>query len=425
MYIISLLSIYAASALLTILLCPKNSSVFGNLIYGLFVVGFVFYAGTPIASEKTPAYYALMYFLFLTTLSLSYNFSYKVLRPLSDVSSVAIPKYTNRYLTEANSLWVILFYMVLTLLPLIFPSFRLGLLINPPSPDLTASFEGRLSGDQSIPAIKAAASLRNVLLPFFLMALFSIRWRLLGVAIVISLVFYIEYVDLAYKSRGQLIVALFPLLFYIWYFYPRYRKLMFLATVIATPLVVQLFSFYEDYRLGVNVSVGDYSIFDSVEHIFGTETDFVAAVGVPIIESGMQVNFSKYLTWILTLPIPKFLFGSIDGARINSEISEVFLGISQNQKGFYIVLPGLIAEAVYIYGKFFFWVHAILFGFLIAFLTRIFQSSDKFIFVVGYISVLIMYNANRGGIASFLPLAVNQFLFIYIILILFAVRRRA
>ena len=423
MYLFYLFLIYLISTVIVVSLRPRNNSNFGNSIYYLFVFGFIFYAGTVIAKNEIPSYYLLMYFVFLVTLGVSYRFFYKLLLPIGN--------YSNRSLgcslipfAERNSKKIIILFYVLTILPLLVPNFRLGLVLSPPAPDLVSIFGWRMEGGEKHPFIRIAELIKLLLVPFFYLAIFSFRKNLTIVVSIIISIFYLEYIDTAYKSRGQLIAALFPILFYVWHFFPKYRKPIVILMLAIMPLAIIFFNFFENYRLGADVSLSDFSLSDSLEHILNAETSFPSAVGISIIESGARVDLGSYFTWIFTLPIPKFIFGEISGARINTEISEIFLGVSKGSAGFFIILPGLIAESVYIFGNYFYWIHAVFLGLIIAFLTRIFQGSKNFAFLVGYLAILMMYNTNRGGISSSLAQIVNELLLVYLILFITLLKKR-
>ncbi|MNX94110.1 hypothetical protein D3C86_1263290 [compost metagenome] len=51
-----------------------------------------------------------------------------------------------------------------------------------------------------------------------------------------------------------------------------------------------------------------------------------------------------------------------------------------------------------------------------------FGTNPRFTFLVGYIVGLAAYNLNRGGIASFLPLVVNQLFLMYFIYLAYKLR---
>jgi hypothetical protein len=139
------------------------------------------------------------------------------------------------------------------------------------------------------------------------------------------------------------------------------------------------------------------------------------ATGVPLIESGARMDLSRYLAWVFTLPLPGFLKGNLDVALINYELSEVVLSRSIGSREWYVVLPGLLAESIYIYGLWFFWIHAFFIGFMLSFFCRMSEGSPYLGVMFLFIVVMFMYNINRAGIAGVLPVLVNGFMLFYIV----------
>lgn len=387
-----------------------------NLFLYFFTLGYIFYAGMVVPSEAAPWYYPYFYFIFLLSLFLGYLLSSILFKNLGIYSSFVFADFFDSVFSKRMALVVIIGYVLASLVPLLIPSFRLGLIFSPPLPDLVASFEGRSNYIDAPFLVRLASFLKSFFTPFFYISLYYFRRNLLFICFVLVSVFYLEYLDTAYKSRGQIVVLVFPLLVYLWIYFPQRRFFMGVLAILIIPLVFVAFSFYELFRLGADVSWEEYSLSQSISDIVDAETRFPIDVGVSIIESDSRVDLYSYLSWIFTLPIPKFLFGEFSGARINTEISEIFFGLSPGEKGFYIVLPGLIAESVYIYGVFFFWIHALFIGGVLAFLAKLFRSNDFFVFVAAHFCIIVAYNGNRAGVASFLPQIVNQLFLIYVIL---------
>lgn len=403
---------------------PLNREPLGNSIYYLFLMGFVFYAGTSIANSEIPKLYAILYFIFLLTFCISYRIHYIALKPLQRVSSKSMEEFLTPILTNRASSIVIAAYLLVTIVPLLVPTFRLGLLVNPPQPDLTELFSVRLIGEQKNDTVRAALLLKTLATPIFYLAIYSMRRNLLKVCAILFLVFYIEYLDVAYKSRGELIVCTFPLAYYLWMCVPKYRKMMILIGVFCAPFFFQLFDFYELVRLGEGVTSLDISFINSIERLLLAESSFVEIAGLSIIYSDARADLWSYFVWMVTLPLPKLFTGDFSDIRINTELSMLALNLTPDQKGFFILLPGVIAESVYLFGRGYFWLHAIFMGFMVAFLTRVFQGGEKFVFLAGYIGIVLMYNFNRGGIASTLPIITNHLLVLYAVMLLFAIKKQ-
>lgn len=408
--IVLLLSVLPA---ILILRKSRGDSFNSGIIF--LCIGYVFYAGYCIFIFDLPIYYLWMYLIFSFIFFVTLNLSYKLLYKVGISSGAYFGDFFDVYLNKKNKNIIIFLYVGLSVYPLLFPEFRIFDLFNPPIPDLKYSFELQFENIEKPLFSSLVDLIKQLLLPFFLIALYSRSKKILFPFLVLTLVFYIEYVVSKYKSRGQLIVNYFPLLFFYWCNFKERRWLVISIGLVLIPSTLLLFNFYEIYRLDSAATIGQFDVWKSGEHIIRVETGFVDSVGVPLIESGARVDLLDYFKWIVTLPIPKFLFGDIAGARINTEISEIILDVGRGGTGFYIVLPGLIAESVYIYGVNFFWLHALMLGILMAFLLRLFGGNEEFIYLIGYIFALAMYNLNRGGIASFLPQIINQLFLLYVI----------
>ena len=408
--IVLLLSVLPA---ILILRKSRGDSFNSGIIF--LCIGYVFYAGYCILLFDLPTYYLWMYLIFSFVFFVALNLSYKLFYKVGINSGAYFENFFDVHLNKKNKNIIIFIYVGLSIFPLLFPEFRIFDLFRPPIPDLKYSFELQFENIEKSPFSSLVDLIKQLLFPFFLIALYSRSKKILFPFLILTLVFYIEYVVFKYKSRGQLIVNYFPLLFFYWCNFPRRRLFVIFISLALIPSILLLFGFYEIYRLDSAATIGQFDIWRSGEHIIRSETGFVDSVGIALIESGARADLLDYFKWIVTLPIPKFIFGSIAGARINTEVSEIILGTGRGGVGFYIVLPGLIAESNYIYGANFFWLHALMLGVLIAFLLRLFGGNKEFTYLIGYIFVLAMYNLNRGGIASFLPQIVNQLFFLYVI----------
>jgi len=201
-----------------------------------------------------------------------------------------------------------------------------------------------------------------------------------------------------------------------WILYPKSRvKLVFLC-VCCLPVFFILSYGYAVIRIGG--TLGEIGFWKSVHAILATEFGFVKRSGMIVYTTGARVDLSQFVKWIITLPIPKVLTGPVEGARINYEISELVLGKSTGSPGWHVVLSGLVAESMYIYGGYYFWVHGFVIGGLAAFFARLMERVPQFLFLFLYVALLFGYKLNRAGIGSLLPTITNQFLLFYLFVFL-------
>jgi hypothetical protein len=181
---------------------------------------------------------------------------------------------------------------------------------------------------------------------------------------------------------------------------------------------------WEVVRIGGELQYG--GVFESFKLFLDSQATFPAVAGVPIIESGRTGDVLGFWKWALTLPFPKIVFGDLLGSLpiINTEISEILTGTRRGQNGYFVLLSGLIGESVYLYGLNLYWIHAVtLAGFTSAALAVLGESKALAI-VHGYFALAVSYLLTRGGVGSYLPLILNQFLLLYALIAAFRYQKR-
>ncbi len=201
-----------------------------------------------------------------------------------------------------------------------------------------------------------------------------------------------------------------------WYIRPKHRVKLVIYAIFLFALLFVFFNYYSAIRIGAKIS--NVSLLPSIQAIIEKEISYPMDVGMSLIRSGARTNLGKYFLYIITLPIPKIFIGQFDIARINVEISEIISGMSRADSGFYIYLPGLVAESVYIYGKWLFWIHGLFLSSIAALVLRIVETSDDFLFLRLYLLCLFGYNLNRAGVGAMLSNIINGLLFFFIYIFL-------
>jgi len=247
---------------------------------------------------------------------------------------------------------------------------------------------------------------------------------LLAVSIVLFLPLYLDYVYELYIGRGKILLAILVLGIFVWVVRPERRRAMLLMGLLLGPWLVVAFSFYASLRLGVRG--GDVTLFGALSEIFQSEFSFLIRTGLSLIQSGKTANLASYLAWVVSLPVPAFFKSGLDVALINYEISQIVLGSFVGDYGFYVALPGLLAESFYIYGGGYFWLHALMLGAFAGFLSTLLSRNPRMVGVYAYVVGIFFYTLNRGGVSSTLPLLVNGFIVFYVYLFfpILALRRR-
>lgn len=384
--------------------------------------GVVLYSGVGAADVAISSHFIFYYFVFMSSIMVGFHLG----RPMFLSASVAIGRKLPSVLDELERMggwrFVIVTYVLLSVYPFVWPEFRVHELIFLSPPDLTTAFARRFTDGPSDALSRILEYIRLLMTPFFYTALYALRNRIKLITVVFFLLLYFNYADNSSIGRGYVLSHIGFLYLALWLLRPRLRKFLVVFGLMASPLVFSGLYYYRVIRIG-----GDFtgaSLGHMVLAIPDVELGFLRRVGQPLYDMGARTDLKMYFIWIFTLPIPKILTGPIEGARINHEISEIALGLPVGAPGWYVVLPGLVAESIYIYGPYFFWLHGIFIGMLAAFFARVTERVPQLLFLYIYLIFIFFYFLNRGGISSFLPTVINEFILFYVFLFLAVLRKK-
>jgi hypothetical protein len=386
-----------------------------RLVLSGFFFGLWVYCGIGAAYPGVPHYYLVYYFGFLGAFTFAFLLFKAAFAHLSLRSGRALAGGLDNM--DSHPVWVLVIwaYLLLHLVPLVYPELRLHDLLDPRAPDLATRWAARWTSQVDV-LTKCVEYARVLLTPFFYIALFRYRQRFGRVALSFALLLYLRYAAAGYIGRGSIVMALATIWLALWMVRPRHRRTLVAVAAAVVPLLLVFSYFYAVIRIGG--TPGSVTPVQAAARVLESETSFPRDVGVPIIESGARVDLASYARWILTLPIPKLLAGEIEGARVNYEISEVALGLGRYERGWYVVLPGLVAESVYIYGPCFFWLHAVFIALLAALIVRLIERVPQLLFLQAYVVLQFAYILNRAGISGSLAALVNEFMLLYVYIFL-------
>jgi hypothetical protein len=128
-----------------------------------------------------------------------------------------------------------------------------------------------------------------------------------------------------------------------------------------------------------------------------------------------------YLIWLITLPLPKFGSFLLDATiSINSLYSSLFMESKYSTIYSTIFLPSLLGEGILLYGSYFYWLHSLLLGFVIAFFMRLLSSSTIRYYWALYIAVNVILMA-RGGSQGGIGVMINHSILILALMLYFAI----
>lgn len=389
------------------------------------LAGLLLYSGIGGAYKEVPSYYLLYYFGFLFAFCLGFWFWRAAFFGTRDFSGRVLTRGLANIDHHPGWLMVIWVFLLLHLFPLVYPDFRLHWLLTPPALDIVPFWTALFQPREMDTLLKVVEHARLLLTPFFYIALFRYRERIHLAALIFALILYIQFVDnVGYIARGQVVMTLALIGIVLWVNRPRYRSTLVFGAAALLPVILVASYMFNVIRIGGTVS--EFRPIHAIGTVLEQETSFVRNVGMPIIESGKRVDLAGYLTWIVTLPIPNILTGEIEGARVNYEIAEFILGIGPGEPGWYIPLAGLVSESVFIFGPYFFWIHAIFVAFLAALLVQLIERTPQLLFLQAYVVLLFAFVLNRAGIGALLPEVVNVFMlfYLYVFVVMFGLSRK-
>ncbi|MDP2368661.1 hypothetical protein [Rhodoferax sp.] len=418
-YALSFVMLFLLATLGVALLVCKGPAQRQMLLPAL--LGFSLFNGFAVATVDAPGFMLVGYFLFIPVLIAGFRLGAIFCYPVGVAIATNAAPTLARLAEGRAAKRVISIYFILTFVTLIVPTFKVHLLLSPPSPDLRALFDAQFTVSRGA-ASAIIAILTALLTPMYYLALYRYRKKTFTLFLLIFLPLYMEYVRDAYIGRYMVFFALIYIFVMTWTFKARWRVALLVGTAAALPLLVSLAHSYTFLRLGA--VVGESSVIDSILETFEAELMLPIRIGVPLIDSRENANLLGYFTWLFTMPIPGFIkdWLPVTITYLNHDISEVVLGVPRGARQFYIVLPGLIAESMFLYGKVFFVLHPLMIGTIIGGFAAITQNIPRSNALRYFLSILFFFNLNRGGIASVMPMLINGFL-LFALIIYFAIHR--
>ncbi len=382
-----------------------------KLFFGLFLLAFFTYSGLGGSLKEVDEHYFSYYVIYTFFISIGLylgrgrNKKYVVRKSTENKLTKLIDKYGTT---------IIIVFFLLKLTSLIYPQFLLHRLIVPPAPDLTSVFAERFETQESSFFESIRYYLLSILSPFFFLSLYKYRFKPWKLVLLLIIIPYIDYCRVGYIGRGVMLQYLFIIIASLYVFLPRMRKLIVISFAVFLPTLIIFMVNYTQIRIGGTASVDN--TFEALEHLIFYESNYPLWFSTIYNEPFDINNLITYFKWLITLPIPGFLKGDI-GLK-GDEIAGLLLGIDSGQRGFYIVLPGLVGESVYYFGKYLFWIHSLLVGLLVGYTFRILNRHHQMGILLFYSVFELTYFINRGGTGSGLPY-ILKILFIFFIIIHF------
>jgi len=387
----------------------RNQKEFLILMYG----GMYFYSGVCASyfNSNSDKLYFLYYMIFILIFSISFYFVNKFISKRIDT----IINNRNFINIDKNWSWnlILISYIFICIINLIYPTMKLNLIFSPPNPNLfnEINLKKELYVENDI--YKYIIYYSEILIfPFFLLSLYKLKKNKYKIFLIICLIIYLNFIRYEYISRSQIIILFGTYLVGNYLIEKKIKHSQLVLFLIIIPIFAAFLYNYTYIRLG-SISK-EKNIFSAGIRLIEEETSLGYKWGGAILENNLIADFKQYANWLLYLPFPRIFKWNKQQYVINYEMSENLLNVSKDSPRFYVVLSGVVAESIFIYGKMFFWIHAVFIGIISAVLMNILSIQKEMAYIKAFIILTFAFHLNRAGIVGPMGILVNQFILFYI-----------
>lgn len=364
------------------------------------------YSGAGIAYSNVPNDFAYKYIIYIICLVSPFVLmGRKYSSNQKELSS--LDKYIFNHYGLIKKFAII--YLILLFIPLIYPDFKLF--------DIFIKFNVSSSEDHSAKLLYSSNivigiinAFANFFKPFFYIYLILLctKNKSNKQAVVLFIVFFLfQYMKTLYLGRYQILVFLLQLLI-LSYCIKGYqlqitkKQLLFFGAIFVS-LIPFLYA-YTYFRLGITVD--DVSINTAATLLISSEIWYPTYYEHIVTDSSfLSQTPLMFVLWIIFLPIPSFLWP--DKPTVESDVfTQSITGMSYSDANYSSLLPSAMGEGLMFFGSNFYWVHALIVGWVFASLLRyLSQNKTLVFFTIQYIIMAFTYG--RGGAMSFIAPLIN------------------
>lgn len=385
-----------------------------RIFFLFFVLMYLIYSGIGASLPGVSPEYISYYFIFSFCISIGVFCSLKCIKNNNKTIKKSWCDFLSYFINKyGNGVFVI--YFILLLFPLIYPEFKLPNLIHPPAPDVISMLREKFNSDEGSILITIVKTLKSIIYPFYLLCLYRLRLHILKLCIAVIFPYYIMYCDSGYLGRGSMLEAFLLIIAFVYFERPKFRKAVLICGVTIIPVLLVFFVQYSKIRIGV--AAGDISSMDALALLIEQESGYPEHFST-ILKHDNGKYLYEFIIWLLTMPLPGFFRGGMD-VHFAAIFSEDMLGISRHSSGFYILLPGVVGESVFLLGKYMFWISGLIYGILMGTTYRLFTRYPQLIGILIFAALDFGYVTNRAGLYAGIPFVLKILVYFYLFLSLF------
>lgn len=395
----------------------SNENILKKIFIVFFSISYFAYAGAGISVMNESSYYPVYFTIYTIVLvSFLYLFRKKTVSTIvqdDDISSL-IDKYGN---------YILIIYPLLILSLLVFPENKLSVLLNPPSVDINSVMDVVTleSGVDTFTAVVMV--IKYIIQPFYFLSLVKLKNKPIQLLFLIIAPLYFIYCKDEYISRTDIMLNFIFFVCILYYFNKEYRRKILFFSAIMLVLSVFFLAAYTAIRVGEKG--GNMSFSESIESLFAIEGTF------PLWFDNIYYNFDKttyitdYTLWVLTQPIPGFLKSWLVDFNLNISIAKVLLDVDHSETVSFVPLTGLVCESVFVFGKYLFFLHAIILAYVLNIFANFLTSRESFKTLMIYAIVFTCLGVSRAGTSGSVsyPFILKALFYVPLILFLFNIKK--
>lgn len=362
---------------------------FKKVFIFLFVLSYFIYSGIGISILKDNGQYLFFYVFYTIILALFfYLFRNKTMK-------ISINDVRVEYIIYKFGVYFIVIYNLFFLSLLIFPEFKLLNLFVPPAVDVSSVMEG-IQGKKEDVWYTIVTVFLNILVPFYYMSLVRFKKRPLVLLFLLVLPIYINYCYVAYVARTTMVLTFILFMSLLYYYNEAHRRKIVISSVVFLFFSVSFLTTYQSLRVGLEVT--DIPFSDAMDALFRIECTFPTWFHTIYDNSFKNETYIwDYFLWFITQPIPGFLKSWISDFSQNVSIAELLLGVRKDDLTFFVPLTGIVGESVFVFGRYLFFLHAILLSAVLNVFINFLESRNAFKFLMIYSIIFIGLAIGRTG----------------------------
>ena len=399
-----LLVIILWTIFLSLFVLRKISDIRVSILFVFLMVSIFFYSGYGISYIEVNNKYVLNYIVFTLSFALPFLLI-KIKSSPNQLNSLDLYFSTHRsFLAKCSYI-----YLLCAFIPIVYPEFRLFEIFTTGFKGLIGFYDLRVQY-RSNAIIGVVDSIKAFLRPLFLVYLTILQVKnpkSKKPLLLFLLMILFSYMRYAYLSRYQIVIFALQI-FVIAYcakgynLVIRFRHIfMLLLGFVASIPFLYAFTFI---RQG-NVYQWGNSFLEITQLLINSETYYPIFYD-RIIQSPYLSNQtpSTFILWLIFLPIPSFLWPGKPSLSSDA-FTYAMTGLHYGDEGYSSSLPSLLGESLMFFGPDFYWVQALIMGFVIIFLIKYLFSFKSTNFMTMYLIVYILV-IGRGGAGSYMSIIV-------------------